>query len=191
MKKLDFNLAFKFVIRRMNDLNIKYAEIIINNTNSNVDKPFTYIIGQDLIPLIKIGMRVIIPFGQGNKLIKGIVIDIVDEFHEEYKLKEIIDIIDEKPLISEDLIELSMWMREEYLSTSIESLRQIFPPGDFKKLNTFIKLEDKYPDISISDEEVDILKYLKNNKIALLDDLKLEFKGYSINGILNSMEEKI
>ena len=190
MKKLDFNLAFKFVIRRMNDLNIKYAEIIINNTNSNVDKPFTYIIGQDLIPLIKIGMRVIIPFGQGNKLIKGIVIDIVDEFHEEYKLKEIIDIIDEKPLISEDLIELSMWMREEYLSTSIESLRQIFPPGDFKKLNTFIKLEDKYPDISISDEEVDILKYLKNNKIALLDDLKLEFKGYSINGILNSMEEK-
>lgn len=190
MKKLDFNLAFKFVIRRMNDLNIKYAEIIINNTNSNVDKPFTYIIGQDLIPLIKIGMRVIIPFGQGNKLIKGIVIDIVDEFHEEYKLKEIIDIIDEKPLISEDLIELSMWMREEYLSTSIESLRQIFPPGDFKKLNTFIKLEDKYPDISISDEEVDILKYLKSNKIALLDDLKLEFKGYSINGILNSMEEK-
>lgn len=171
-------------------MNIKYAEIIINITSSNVDKPFTYIIGEELLSSIRIGMRVIIPFGRGNKLVKGIVINIIDEFDGEYELKEIIDVIDEKPLISNDLIELSMWMKEEYLSTSIQSLRQIFPPGDFKKINTFIELEDKYPNVDISDEEIDILKYLKRNKTVLLDDLKLHFKGYSINNILNSMEEK-
>ena len=174
----------------MNDVNIKYAEIIINNTSSNVDKPFTYIIGEELLPSIRIGMRVIIPFGRGNKLVKGIVINIIDEFDGEYKLKEIVDVIDEKPLISNDLIELSMWMKEEYLSTSIQSLRQIFPPGDFKKINTFIELKDKYPSVDLSDEEIDILKYLKRNKTLLLDDLKLAFKGYSISNILNSMEEK-
>ena len=59
---------------------IKYGQVIIDNRASQVDKPYTYIIDEDLIDIVKIGMRVIVPFGQGNKLIKGIVVEILDEF---------------------------------------------------------------------------------------------------------------
>lgn len=190
MIKLDFNLAFQFAIQRMNDLNIKYAEIIINNKNSNVDRPFTYMVDGDLSSSLKIGMRVIVPFGLGNKLIKGVVINILDDFHGNYKLKSVIDIIDDKALISEDLIELSMWMKDEYLSSYIDCFRQIFPPGDFRKINTFIHLKDKYSAEEITEEEGKILQHLHPKKTVLLEDLKSHFKGYNLNAILNSMEDK-
>lgn len=190
MLKLDYNLAFKFVAQRMNDLNKKYVEVIVNNKSSNVDRPFTYMIDGDLSSALKIGMRVVVPFGVGNKLIKGVVINISDNFDGNYKLKNIIDIIDDKPLISEDLIKLSMWMKEEYLSSYIDCFRQIFPPGDFKKINTFIDLKDKYSTRDISESEKDIIEYLNDKKTALLEDLKVNFKGYNLNEILNSLEDK-
>ncbi len=174
----------------MNTLNIKYAEIIINNKNSKVDRPFTYIVDGNLSALLKIGMRVIVPFGAGNKLIKGVVINILDEFHENYKLKKIIDIIDDKPLISESLIRLSMWMREEYLSSYIECFKQIFPPGDFKQINTFISLKGNYSIKDLTDEETNILEYLLEKDTVSLEELKMNVKQSGINSILHSMENK-
>ena len=43
---------------------VKYGQVIIDNRASQVDKPFTYIIDEDLIDVVKEGMRVIVPFGQ-------------------------------------------------------------------------------------------------------------------------------
>ena len=40
---------------------IKYGQVIIDNRASQVDKPFTYIIDKDLIDVVKVGMRVIVP----------------------------------------------------------------------------------------------------------------------------------
>lgn len=174
----------------MNILNTKYVEIIINNRNSNVDRPFTYIVDGNLSSLIEIGMRVVVPFGRSNKAIKGVVVSILDSFDGKYKLKKVIDIIDDKPLISRELIELSMWMRDEYLSSSIDCFKQIFPPGDFKKINTFIHLNENFSSLDISDEEKTIIKYLKTKNTVVLEEFKDDFKRYPINEILRSMKEK-
>lgn len=174
----------------MSSLKIKYAEIIINNKSSKLDKPFTYIVEGDLINSLKVGMRVVVPFGVGNKLIKGIVINIIDKFNGNYKLKKITDIIDNKSLISDELIELSMWMKEAYLSSLIDCLKQVFPPGDFKKINIFINLRENAVLGHLSKEEYDLIDYLKLNKRVLIEELKEQFKKYNVNDILNDLEEK-
>lgn len=174
----------------MNALNIKYVEIIINNRSSNVDRPFTYIVDGELSYSIKIGMRVVVPFGIGNKAIKGVVIKISDTFDGDYNLKKVIDIIDDKPLISKDLIELSMWMRDRYLSSSIDCFKQIFPPGDFKKINTFIHLNENFNSLDFSDREKDMVEYLKIKNTVGLEEFKEDFKNQSVNEKLKSLKEK-
>ncbi len=174
----------------MINLNVRYAQIIVSNRSSQVDRPYTYILDGDLKDIVKEGMRVIIPFGKGNKLIKGIVIKIIDYCNNEYRLKKVVDVLDDKPLISKELIELSTWMKEYYLSSYIDAFQPVLPPGDFKEVNTFIEIiEDNYIK-NITDDELKIISYLKINGKILLEDLKRELKISNINKVLNSLEDK-
>lgn len=168
----------------------KYASIIVNNRSSQVDKPYTYILEGDLVDLVKVGMRVVIPFGIGNKLIKGIVIEIFDEFNSNYKLKNVIDVIDDKPLISEKLIELSKWMKDYYLSTYLDAFQPIFPPGDFKEVNTIIEIINENEIKNLTEDEKKILDLLLENKKMLLEDLKSILNLSKINDKLNSLGNK-
>ena len=171
-------------------MNKKFAQIIVDNRSLQVDKPFTYILDGDFLSWVKAGMRVVVPFGRGNKLIKGIIIDIKDNFDESYQLKKIVDILDDKPLISEDLIELSLWISDRYLSSYRDSLRLVLPPGDFKKINTFINLINNEANLEIGEEEKKILSYLKKNERVLLSKLKKDLNITNISKVLNNLEQE-
>lgn len=106
----------------------KYAKIIVDISHESVDRPFTYRIPETLTERIAIGTCVRIPFGRGNKLIKGYVVslsgqaDISDE-----KIKEI-----ESVLISQDdcegrMMQLAAWIKEHYGSTMIQALKIVLP----------------------------------------------------------------
>lgn len=171
-------------------MDIKFAQIIVDNRSSKVDKPFTYILDDEFKSWVKPGMRVVVPFGRGNRLIKGIVIDIVDSFNHSYKLKKVVDVLDDKPLISEELIQLSLWIRDKYLSSYRDSLRLVFPPGDFKKINTFIKLINYESNIEINEDEEKILIYLKKNERILLSQLKKDLRITNISKALKNLEKE-
>lgn len=173
----------------MINLDMKFAQIIVDNKSSNVDKPFTYILDGDLATYVKPGMRVIVPFGRGDKPIKGIVIEVLDKFNHSYKLKKVIDVLDDKPLISKELIELSLWIKDTYLSSYIDSLRLVFPPGDFKKINTFINLTNNN-NVVLREDESKILLYLKGKKRVLLDELKKDVRVSGVSEVLNNLEKK-
>ena len=119
----------------------KYAEIIVDNRSSKTDKPYTYRISLDMLESIEEGMRVLVPFGRGDRVVKGIVTQILESYDGDYRLKDIIDVIDDEPLISRDMIELSLWMADQYLSSYMEAFQTVLPPGDFKKIKTYIVLK--------------------------------------------------
>lgn len=174
-------------------MNTRYAEIIIDNNTSRTDKPYTYIIKSDMFDDIEVGMRVLVPFGKGNRIIKGIVINIKDSNESNYKLKSIIDIIDEKPLISKNMIELSLWISENYLCSYVSALQTVLPPGDFKKIKTYIKLKKGTEDYisNISQLEKDIIKLLSNqeNKVEL-EKLKKTIKNKDVNKAIKRLEQQ-
>lgn len=97
------------------------AKVIINNPSRMVDKCFDYINNG-----AKIGDHVKIPFGKGNKLIDGIVIDIGKKEYDE-KLKTIHSVTGN--LLSEERIKLLNWLRDTYVCTYYDCLRIILPPG--------------------------------------------------------------
>ena len=57
----------------------RFANIIVDISHEKVDRPFQYLIPDELKGQIEVGMAVMIPFGRGNKLIKGYVMEITDK----------------------------------------------------------------------------------------------------------------
>ena len=165
-----------------------YGKIIVDNRSSSVDRPFTYKIDSEMTGIIKEGMRVVVPFGRGNKLIKGLVIQLEKNINPTYKVKSIVDVLDDKPLISKELIDLSLWIKDKYLSSYIDSFQPCLPPGDFKEVNTYVELINENYDFEDYIEEGKIIKYLKTNGYCLLDELKRELKIVNINSFLNNLE---
>ena len=69
-----------------------YAEVLIEYSAKSIDKSFTYIIPESLKDVIKVGMKVIVPFN--NKKIYGFVINILNNYEDSYELKSIDSIVD-------------------------------------------------------------------------------------------------
>lgn len=166
---------------------MKYAEVIVDNRASLVDRPFTYSINA-FEDIAKEGMRVVIPFGRGNKPIKGFIIGIIDKLDEEYEVKNILDVIDTKPLVSKELISLGLWMKDRYLSPYLDALQPILPPGDFKKIQIFIELKDNKESSNI-DNEKKIVEYLKINGTSSLENIKEKLQINNINPIIKKLED--
>lgn len=167
-----------------------YGKIIVDNRSSSVDRPFTYKIDSEMTGIIKEGMRVVVPFGRGNKLIKGLVIEIEADIEPNYKVKSIIDVLDDKPLISKNLIQLSLWIKDKYLASYLDSFQPSLPPGDFKEVNTYVELIEENYNYQPTKEEEKIIKYLNFNGYCLLDELKKELKILNINFFLHELELK-
>ncbi|MGF7057287.1 primosomal protein N' [Brassicibacter mesophilus] len=154
-----------------------YAEIIVDNMNTNTDKLFTYIVPNKYINVVRIGMRVLVPFGIGNKLIEGIIISTKQNAEVNIKrLKYIDSIINEPPVLSENMIKLSLWMKENYLAQHIEALRTILPTGITNKVRKYLKISLEKDDRKISEikneNQLKLIKLLINNGETEVEKIK-------------------
>lgn len=106
----------------------KYANIIVEISHEKLDRPFQYRIPERLQGKISPGVCVMIPFGNGNKQIRGYVIEVTDtpEF-ETARMKEIAGRAEGSLAVEEKLICLAAWMREHYGSTMIQALKTVLP----------------------------------------------------------------
>lgn len=171
----------------------RYAQVIIDNRASSTDKPYTYIIEPYMFDIVQEGMRVLVPFGRGNRIIKGIVISIGENYDEEYTLKSIIDVIDDKPLISKDMIQLSLWMSKEYLSPYLDAFQRVLPPGDFKEVQTVVSISNNYNlyKDKLSPLEEDIINLINRKGNALeLEVIKDTINNTNINSCIKAMESR-
>ncbi|MDK2799888.1 MAG: hypothetical protein PWP27_1421 [Clostridiales bacterium] len=129
----------------------KIAEVVVNNSSKNVDKVFHYLIPKEKAKNIKVGVRVLVPFGYGNRKKEAFIINLVHQ-SKMSNLKEIYDIVDETPLFDEKMIALIKWMRERYLCTYYEAIKAILPPGIGLKCQEWIILNDRVNDIDIKEK---------------------------------------
>lgn len=101
------------------------AKIAVSAAVFSIDKPYDYAIPSQLSPLP--GTRVAVPFGAGNRLTEGIVLSVEDESRE--GLKEIAQVLDDAPVLSEELLHLAAFLRERYFCTFYEAIKTILPAG--------------------------------------------------------------
>jgi len=173
------------------------AEILTEIGIEELNKTFTYLIPNELREKIQVGMRVLISFGRQK--LEGFVLSIKEynENNYEYKLKNIIDVIDEFPVLNNELLELGKYISEKTLCTLISAYQVMLPTALKAKQKTKINIKEKsYIIKNKTDDEIN--EYIKNNKRSekqniLLNDLvnkeKLEKTNYD-NAVVKSLEKK-
>ena len=102
-----------------------YAEVLIEYSAKSIDKSFTYIIPHHLEGIIKVGMKVLVPFGQNT--INGFVTKIINNYQESYELKEIVDIVDKYFCLNDELMKLGEYLQSKTLCTKITAYQTMLP----------------------------------------------------------------
>ena len=105
-----------------------YANIIVDISIEKLDRPFTYLIPERLQNKVFVGSQVMIPFGNGNRLIKGFVVGILSnpKLMHGITIKEIESKVQSSGVTGE-LIELAAFIKEQYGGTMNQALKTVLP----------------------------------------------------------------
>ena len=101
------------------------AEIYLNVAVKSIYQTYTYSIPPQF-NFVQIGWRVLVPV-KGRRM-EGFVVSVSDDKSYPYPLKDIIDVLDEEPWFTSELIEVAEWLADFYLCAPGEIMR-LFMPG--------------------------------------------------------------
>ena len=119
----------------------RLAKIAVASATYAIDRPYDYLVPEELSEQTKPGMRVLVPFGAGNRRTDGIVLA-VSEAEMTQKLKSIIALLDDSPMFTPELLRLTLWMREQCFCTVYDAARAVLPAGLWFALRDCCKLTD-------------------------------------------------
>ena len=104
------------------------VKVAVSAAPYSIDKPYSYLVPESLAAAAVPGVRVMVPFGRGNKESEGLILARVQE----PKLpgsKAIRQILDPEPVLDKVGIDLALWMRGRYFCTVFEAVKTILPAG--------------------------------------------------------------
>ena len=187
-----------------------YANIIVDITHEKLDKHFQYKVPEKMLGILQIGMLVTAPFGRGNRMIQGYVVEMSEqaEFAIE-RIKSLGAIVQEHIPAEANLIALAGWIRKNYGGTMIQSLKTVLPVKEKikNKEKKMLRL------LLLADEAYDLLdtyqrkKYTAKARLleALINEQELSYevvtkklnvsatviKSFELEGILTIETEQI
>lgn len=106
----------------------KYADIIVDISHENLDKTYQYAIPKELEEKAVIGSLAMVPFGKGNRMIKGYIVNITSTPKWKIdQIKQISEIVNDALVIESQLIHLAYWIKDTFGSTMNDALKTVIP----------------------------------------------------------------
>jgi primosomal protein N' (replication factor Y) len=110
-------------VRSDNSDQARYAEVVVAATP---DRTYHYDIPAELGRAVRPGVRVRVPFG--SRVVDGYVVRLVERTDVE-TLKPVIEVLDERPIIDETILQFSHWISDYYLAPWGRVLTAVVPSG--------------------------------------------------------------
>ena len=154
---------------------MKFANVIVDISHEKLDRPFGYIIPDELEKEITVGTAVTIPFGKGNRQIKGYVIEITDQpSFDISKMKEIMAVEEGAAKVESQLINLAYWIKRKLRLHNESGIKNC---NTGKRIRLEI-LKKKTIVLNLNSEQLEekIKQYKKKNakaRLRLLEELKI------------------
>lgn len=153
------------------------AKIAVSHAAYSFDAEYSYIAHDEVREKIKPGIRVLVPFGRGNKKVIGFVTRtyLAAEFNE--KLKPILKIVDEESLVTEEMMRIIFYLKENTFCTFYDAYRSVVPAGFSYKLTMHYSLVNTYIEDSELDEvERGIINFMQMTEDQRDIDVTLDTK---------------
>lgn len=154
-----------------------YINVLVETKVKSNDMTFTYYVSDDIADNL-IGKRVLVPFS--NRIVQGFVIEYTKK-PLDYKVKQIIKIVDEVPVLNEELLNLGKFMSKKYLCSLICTYQTMLPKAlkanhkvkEKIKTLSYVKLNEnsRYEGIKIQ-SQLKIIELLKNKNEILKSSIK-------------------
>lgn len=165
---------------------LKFAEVIVPLA---LDGFFTYFIPSEMSSAILPGMRVEIEFGK-SKRYSGVVRRITDQSSWQ-KIKPIIEVLDNEPIVTEKQMELWEWISSYYMC-SIGEVMIASVPSQYRLSSEtmFVRSIDNYDQIELTDEEFLILEALDLRNQLHVQDIQSILQKKSVMKLLRSLLDR-
>ena len=165
------------------------VSVAVDQTVYLIDKPFDYFVPETLSGKAQVGCRVLVPFGNGNLRKTGIILSF-SEFDESKKLKTIISVLDDEPVLSEEMLKLAEYIRTETFCTWYSAVRVLLPPGINYKVRQEYELSENAGEIygSLSDELKPLADILLKSKTVAKESV---YKSLGLDENCGLMEKLI
>ena len=174
------------------------AGVLVELSNKNIDKVFSYNVPRELENKMRIGIRVTVPFG--NMTLEGFVLELSNNKPSDIELRDIISIVDLDIVLNDELLDLGKKIQDRTLATLI-SCYQVMLPKALKakngsvvniKFDTFYRLNDIPLDIKLTAGQQKIIELVKSKGLVLKKEL-VDISSSSLNTLVKKnilIEEK-
>ena len=143
-------------------MSVRYAQTYVDGVLPSFDKAYAYRLTEEQKD-IKVGMRVLVPFGFSNRPRLAIVTEITsDEPVNSGRIKDVIRTTDTEVMFTEEMMKLAFWLKERTFCTIYEAFKTMLPAGiNYKTTITYIICYDfditKY---DLDETETRVAKYM-------------------------------
>ena len=156
------------------------------------DRPYSYYLPASETRAVCPGMRVLVPFGRGNRQVQALVLSCKDEDTAEGK-KPVGAILDEAPVISEKDLKLVLWMRDKYFCTCFDAFRLCIPAGGDIRQEVLYTYNSEYDGKPLSEQSraMPLLLFIRECKGDVsLAELVRHFGEDGLDQLLNELVRK-
>lgn len=138
---------------------MKYVSVILPLALNRV---LTYSVSDEMAADVIVGGRVVVPIGK-KKLYTGIVSEVFDDFDDDIEIKEIISVLDLKPVVTQPQLMLWKWIADYYICSKGEVMKAALPAGLKMESETLVAANDDFME--------DASEPLKKTELAVMENL--------------------
>ncbi len=138
------------------------AKVAISRATYSFDCEYSYIIPTEMKPFIKNGSRVIVPFGNGNRRAIGLITRTYEtpDFNE--KLKPVIKLLDEEPLVNDEMLRIIFWLKENTFCTYFDAYKSVVPTGfGYNFSQKYSLTNTDIPDEDLNEKELNVVNFMR------------------------------
>ena len=166
---------------------VRTARIAVYNIAYTADRPFSYLIPEDMYEAAVCGVRVIVPFGRGGRKRVGLILSVADEVPS-MKLKSVVSVVDREPVVSPEMMRMILWLKENTFCTFYEA---ILPSGMNISINEKYEFCENADLTDLTDEERNLAGFLMNAASEReFDELLESSSGNGKREVIESLVEK-
>ena len=171
--------------------NLLIAGVAVDNTVYHFDKIFDYIVPHSLTDKIQVGCRVCVPFGRGNKSRQAMVMYTknISTDSNSSMLKEISSLLDDDPVLNDEMIKLAQFMNNHCFCTYYDAIRAMLPAGINYKITTeYSVVKPLVTDLyDLDDEKRRVVSHLLKKAKPQKKEALLEAFGFSDSTLLDQL----
>ena len=160
------------------------AKLAVQAATYAIDKAYDYLLPDELSG--RVGCRVLVPFGRGNRLSEGVILSLHQEVPAK-PLKAVRSLLDDEPVVTEKELRLALWMSRRYFCTFYDALRTIMPAAVWYRYREIWSLRQPVLMPDAPEREQAVARLLQDGPLA--EDKLCQALGDDIPPLLRRMEK--